>query len=229
MFLDLDPGVVEIADARDCTDGSPAVQKIEVNYTYNIEEVLSQLSSPLDVTHTVRPEEVFKNMEAWKPAILKEVKGIEVAIEKLAPGTEARRRWLSNPRVQKLPMKFVFTVKPNDKARLDDVNTWFKRKARLVICGNMATDEGHQVYTETAPAEAVRITLGMASKYKWYVAILDVVAAFLKNTTRSLTYRPSGCGSTSTTIRNNGDLSEDGALGPNKGLIRSQRGPHVVG
>ncbi|OLQ05641.1 Retrovirus-related Pol polyprotein from transposon TNT 1-94 [Symbiodinium microadriaticum] len=180
MFLDLNPGVVQVADSRNDADGIPQVSKIEVNYTHNIEEVLSQLSSPLDVTHTVRPEEVFKNMDAWRPAILKEVKGVEVAIEKLAPGTEARRKWLGNPRVQKLPMKFVFTVKPNDKVVLDDRSTWFKRKARLVICGNMATDEGHQVYTETAPAEAVRATLAMASKYKWYVAILDVVAAFLR-------------------------------------------------
>ena len=180
MFLDLDPGVVQVADARNDIDGIPQVSKIEVSYTHNIEDVLSQLSNPLDVTHTVRPEEVFKNMDAWKPAILKEVKGVEVAIERLTPGTEARRKWLGNPRVQKLPMKFVFTVKPNDKAVFADRSTWYKRKARLVICGNMATDEGHQVYTETAPAEAVRATLAMASKYKWYVAILDVVAAFLR-------------------------------------------------
>ncbi|CAE7797915.1 unnamed protein product, partial [Symbiodinium microadriaticum] len=141
MFLDLDPGVVQVADARNDIDGIPQVSKIEVSYTHNIEDVLSQLSNPLDVTHTVRPEEVFKNMDAWKPAILKEVKGVEVAIERLTPGTEARRKWLGNPRVQKLPMKFVFTVKPNDKAVFADRSTWYKRKARLVICGNMATDE----------------------------------------------------------------------------------------
>ena len=72
---------------------------------------MSKLSGPLDVTHTIKPEEVLKNLDVWRPAILKEIKGIEAAIVRLHAGTDERRQWLSKEGAQKLPMKFVFTVK----------------------------------------------------------------------------------------------------------------------
>ncbi|CAE7562101.1 ycf43, partial [Symbiodinium sp. CCMP2456] len=180
LYLDLEPGTVKIADALKNDFGGPQVQKVEVSYTRNIEKILAGLTSPLDVTHTVHPDEVAACLEQWRPAILKEVAGIEGAIEKLHPGTEARKKWLNTPGVQRLPTKFVFTVKPNDKADLQKPETWYKRKARLVICGNFAVNDGSQVYAETAPAEAVRAGLAMSSRNRWCIAILDVVAAFLR-------------------------------------------------
>ena len=177
MYLDLSPGEVEIGTS---SESYPQVYKTEVTYTYNVEEVLRNLTGPLDVTYTVSPDEVMKNLEAWRPAIMKELKGVEEAIVKLTPGSESRQQWLRTPGVQRLPTKFVFTVKPNDKADPQSSSTWYKRKARLVICGNMATNDGSQVYTETAPAEAVRTALALTSRYRWHVAILDVVAAFLR-------------------------------------------------
>eukprot|EP00439_Symbiodinium_sp_Y106_P075260 s873_g14.t2 len=93
-----------------------------------------------------------------------EVKGVEVAIDRLLPGTESRRRWFNNPRAQRLPMKFVFTIKPSGNAVENDPSTWYKRKARLVICGNMATEGDTSLYTETAPAEVVRTPLGRSEK-----------------------------------------------------------------
>ncbi|CAE7767389.1 ycf43, partial [Symbiodinium sp. CCMP2456] len=180
LFLDLSNGVVKIDDAAMDRELTPRLYKTEVSYTPNIEEVLEQLKGPLDVTHAVSPDEVMANLEMWRPSIMKELAGIESAIEKLPPGTEARRRWLSTPGVQRLPMKFVFTVKPNDKAILEDEKTWYKRKSRLVICGNFAVSDGAQVYAETAPAEAVRAGLAVSSRNQWHIAILDVVAAFVK-------------------------------------------------
>ncbi|OLQ12494.1 putative transposon protein [Symbiodinium microadriaticum] len=177
MYLDLSPGEVEIGTS---SESYPQVYKTEVTYTYNVEEVLRNLTGPLDVTYTVSPDEVMKNLEAWRPAIMKELKGVEEAIVKLTPGSESRQQWLRTPGVQRLPTKFVFTVKPNDKADPQSSSTWYKSKARLVICGNMATNDGSQVYTETAPAEAVRTALALTSRYRWHVAILDVVAAFLR-------------------------------------------------
>ncbi|CAE7771761.1 ycf43 [Symbiodinium sp. CCMP2456] len=141
MYLQLEEGTVKIADAVEEENIDPRLNKVEVNYTPKIEEVLSQLTGPLDVTHAVSPDEVLANLEAWRPSILKELAGIEGAIERLPPGSEARRRWLGNPKIQRLPMKFVFTVKPNDKAVVEDKSTWFKRKSRLVICGNFAVNE----------------------------------------------------------------------------------------
>ncbi|OLQ15713.1 putative transposon protein [Symbiodinium microadriaticum] len=180
MYLDLDPGMVRIVDRREGNGELPHIQKTEVVYTPNIEDVLTKLSGPLDVTYTVNPAEVMSCLERWKPAIEKELKSIEVAIERLSPGSEERRKWLNRPGVQRLPTKFVFTVKPNDQAEESNPATWFKRKARLVVCGNMAAEDGAAVYTETAPAEAVRAGLTLATRFRWTVAVLDVVAAFLR-------------------------------------------------
>ena len=180
MYLDLNPGMARIGNLVEASDELPRVQKTEVVYTPNIEDVLAKLSGPLDVTYTVSPSEVMKCLDRWKPAIEKELKSIEVAIERLSPGSEERKRWLNREGVQRLPTKFVFTVKPNDRADESEPSTWFKRKARLVVCGNMATEDGAAVYTETAPAEAVRAGLTIATRFNWTIAVLDVVAAFLK-------------------------------------------------
>ncbi|CAE7845949.1 unnamed protein product, partial [Symbiodinium necroappetens] len=87
LYLDLEPGTVKIADAVEDDFGGPRLQKVEVSYTRNIEQILAGLTSPLDVTRTVHPDEVFACLEQWRPAILKEVAGIEGAIEKLHPGS----------------------------------------------------------------------------------------------------------------------------------------------
>ena len=180
MYLDLEPGLLRIDDSSATTTSKPVMGKTEVVYTRNIEKVLSSLSGPLDVTYTVDPQEVFGNLELWRPAIEKELKSIEIAIDRLPPGSETRKQWLSLPGVQRLPTKFVFTIKPNDKASQSEPETWYKRKARLVVCGNMAAEDGASVYTEAAPAEAVRAGLSLAVKNEWMVAVLDVVAAFLR-------------------------------------------------
>ena len=180
MYLDLNPGMAKLTDSTQFPQELPQARKTEVVYTPDIENVLSALSGPLDVTYTVSPADVMAHLERWKPAIEKELKSIEVAIERLTPGSEARKRWLNRPGAQRLPTKFVFTVKLNDRAVITDPATWYKRKARLVVCGNMAAEDGAAVYTETAPAEAVRAGLTLATRYKWTVAVLDVVAAFLR-------------------------------------------------
>ena len=101
MYLDLEPGCVRIADEVETEAPLPMVCKAEVGFTSNIEGVLEALKVPLDVTHTVNPDEVFANLEVWRPAILKEIKGIEVAIEPLQPGSEARAEWLNKPGIQR--------------------------------------------------------------------------------------------------------------------------------
>ena len=158
----------------------PRVKKAELSYTKDVEEILRNLSGPLDVVYAVSPEEVLMNLDKWEPSIRKEVKGIQEAVRRLLPQTEERAMWFAKKGVQRLPTKFVFTVKPGDNPRPDDPSTWFKRKARLVVCGNMASSSGAELYTEAAPAEAVRASLAMAAEKGWAVGILDVVAAFLR-------------------------------------------------
>ncbi|CAE7203675.1 unnamed protein product [Symbiodinium sp. KB8] len=62
MYLDLDPGCVQIPNETDGEDSPPMVCKTEVSFTHNIEGVLKAL---------------------------KEIQGIEVAIKRLPPGREA--------------------------------------------------------------------------------------------------------------------------------------------
>ena len=165
MFLQVDHGLVSVGNSGEDVGVSKAqAMKVEVNYTYGIEELLKGLTSPLEVTHTVCPREAMAAIESWREAILKELGSVEVAIKRLQVGTEERRRWMSDPRAQRLPTKLVYTVKPNPRAQMGVPSTYYKRKVRLVICGNFATAETQCLYTESAPSEAVRAGLVVTTK-----------------------------------------------------------------
>ena len=123
---------------------------------------------------------MLQDLSVWEPAIRKEVKTVEVAIQRLMKGSPERATWLSRPGIQRLPSKLVFTVKPGDNPDPNDPSTWWKRKARLVVCGNMVGATNDNLYAESAPSEAVRSCLTLACGREWEVGICDVVAAFLK-------------------------------------------------
>ncbi|CAE7210219.1 GIP [Symbiodinium sp. CCMP2592] len=181
MFLEVDRGAVKVGSSLENeVHERPQAMKVEVNYTYGIEKLLSELASPLEVTHTVCPHEAMAAIDLWKEAILKEMSSVEVAIQRLRVGTEERRQWLTDPRAQRLPMKLVFTVKPNSKAQQGVPSTYYKRKVRLVICGNFAAAEAHSLYTESAPSEAVRAGLVITTRNGWSVGVIDIVTAFLR-------------------------------------------------
>ena len=154
--------------------------KTEVSYTYGVENLLEQLQGPLAIVHTVHPREVEENFEKWRGVIVKEIGAIEHATVPLPEGSEVRERWLKQDKCQILPMKLVYTVKPpqGDDPRAQAEK--FRRKARIVLCGNMADADAAEVYAATAPAEVVRATLIHAAKANWQVAVLDITSAFLQ-------------------------------------------------
>ncbi|CAE7325391.1 unnamed protein product [Symbiodinium sp. KB8] len=181
MYLGVDDGQVKIAESESIfTCFQPTMKKIEVGFTKNIERVLSELKGPLEVTHNVDPREVAACLEEWTPAIEKEVNGIMVAVQRLLPGTNECEEWLQRPKAQKLPTKMVFTVKLGEAPTVDDRTTWYRRKARLVVCGNYATSDGSDLYSETAPTESVRMGLLLSRRRRWIVGLIDIVAAFLR-------------------------------------------------
>ncbi|CAE7305023.1 unnamed protein product [Symbiodinium microadriaticum] len=182
MYLNVTDGYVKVEDAAGdfLYRQPPQLAKAELGYVKNVEQKLAALSGPLEVTYQVDPKEVMEHLSLWDDAIRKEIKNIEVAIIRLQRGDPAREDWLSKPAVQRLPAKFVFTIKPNSEAKSGDRTTWYKRKARLVVCGNLARPDTSELYTEAAPAEAVRMSLVLAKQRSWIVGVLDVVAAFLK-------------------------------------------------
>ena len=182
LFMDIDEGMVKIGDDEGVAmEGhQPRICKAEVGYMTNVESILANLTSPLEVTYTVDPREIMQNLTAWEPAIRKEVKTVEIAIQRLLNGTPERTAWLSKPGIQRLPSKLVFTVKPGNNPDPSDPSTWWKRKARLVVCGNLAGSTTDNLYAESAPSEAVRSCLTLTCGRGWEVGICDVVAAFLK-------------------------------------------------
>ena len=92
-----------------------------------------------------RPKGSLGQLRGVATSNREELKSIEVAIDRLQPGSDKKKQRLSLPGVQRLPTKFVFTVQQNDKAKQSEPETWIKRKARLVVCGNMTAEDGASV------------------------------------------------------------------------------------
>ena len=102
-----------------------------------------------------------------------------------------RKQDVASGKGQLIPMKTVFTIKPPDAPTDDQVPVqWFKRKSRIVICGNMASHQPGEVYTNTAPAEVVRAAIALARVFKWNLGMIDVVAAFLQTPLKELRDAP---------------------------------------
>ena len=181
MFLEAENGMIKIGGSvpqQRCE--TPSMKKMEPAFTKDVEDLLNDLVGPLEVTHNVDPREVEANWEKWIPAIMKELTSVSVAIQKLPLGSPERSEWIQRPGAQRLPTKMVYTIKPGDNPDIEDPSTWYKRKARLVVCGNFADRDQSDLYSETAPSEAVRAGLVMSRRRKWAVGLIDVVAAFLR-------------------------------------------------
>ena len=69
-------------------------------------------------------------------------------------------------------MKLVYTVKPPQPDETKPEVEKFKRKARIVLCGNMAEADASEVYSGTAFIRAAR--------EGWCVGVLDITSAFLQ-------------------------------------------------
>ena len=154
--------------------------KTEVRYTYGIEKLLEQLQGPLAIVHTVHPRKVEENFEKWRGVIVKEIGAIEHATVLFSEGSEVPERWLRQDKCQILPMKLVYTVKPPQCEDNGLEAEKFQRKARIILCGNLADADAAEVYAATAPTEVVRATLIHAARAGWDIAVLDITSAFLQ-------------------------------------------------
>ena len=175
-----EPRILKLKPTTSQGEDSLAVFKAEVAYTRNIEALLESLTEPIAVVHTVHPAEALEQLEKWIPAIKKELGAIEHAVVRLKKGSLEREQWLGRSGVQLLPMKLVYTIKPPDQAPTVNGDQLCKRKARAVICGNLADPSDLEVYTGAAPAEVVRAALTLASRFGWSAAVLDIISAFLQ-------------------------------------------------
>ena len=153
-------------------------------YTENVEELLENLKGPLTVTHTVALVEVKKHLAKWIPSLEKEIGNLEGnGTLKRIPLAKAKELQDKGELVI-VPGKTVHTVKPPDPVKANEVSNeeeatpaWFKRKSRMVICGNFIKNEV-EVYAAAANAESVRCALSVAAKKRWLAAISDINQAF---------------------------------------------------
>ena len=141
--------------------------------TEDLESMLESLQKPLDVVHTATLQDVKRNLEKWKPSIYGEMDNLVVTTRTLReiPLQEAKDKAARGELVL-VPSKTVHTVKPPS-----DPPANYKRKTRLVICGNFIKGDV-EVYTAAANAESVRCALGLAAHRQWSAAVCDINAAF---------------------------------------------------
>ncbi|CAE7948545.1 RE2 [Symbiodinium sp. KB8] len=181
MFLPLEDGepqVVPKVMIASC-DGIPTVAKTEVTFTKNIEELLDSLEGPLTIVHTVDPAEASQCFSRWEQAAKKEIKSFDAAAKKVSFKDRQIAMDLREGRAKLVPMKIVYTVKPPSEEAVANGEK-YRRKVRIVACGNMVADNGEETYAGAAPAEVVRSSLSVSSLNGWDAAVLDVTAAFLQ-------------------------------------------------
>ena len=162
------------------TNDEPEVMDIVVKALEGLKKEEEELRSSTEVekdeeqilqTKIVSAKEVEMNLEDWKAPMKKELDTIveeKGAITRLNPAS-TRELLENNPRVQVLPGKGVFTIKPGRK-----------RKCRLVVCGNYGeSHEAMPLFAGGTDVVALRLALKEAAVRGWQGGTVDVKGAFL--------------------------------------------------
>ena len=156
-------------------DAEVYAKKAEVATTPNLEGVLSGLTEPLCVTHTASQSEVRDHLQRWKSAVKKELDSLKGPGVLISHYGEEARRLLADPGTSVIPLKGVFTA----KAPAHNATDLFRRKCRLVACGNQTPfTDVESLYASGAPAELVRAALVEASGHRWEAFTCDIRSAF---------------------------------------------------
>ena len=140
------------------------------------EQLLELLEGDLQVVHTVPLSQVKPVVGRWHAAIRKELDNLinGGTLEEIS--REEVRRLEKQGVLRLVPSKSVFTLKPPGGG-----DGKFKRKYRLVLCGNFAAPEEMfgSLYAGGATAETLRTILALAALRKWFGATADITGAFL--------------------------------------------------
>ena len=153
----------------------PRLNKTAPTTTKGIEDLLSSLTEPLGVVHTVDAAEVRQHLPRWRAAVLKELESLlRLGAIKRHQGRDARR-YLEHTRVQPIPSKVVWTVKPPEAGS----DSFFKRKARIVACGNFEAATDEQVFASGTTVEVLRLSLTSCAQRRWSAGAADIRTAFL--------------------------------------------------
>ena len=146
----------------------------ETEATPEIEEMLQALVMPIDTVHGVELQEVKRHLEKWRESIQKEIEVLETSGTLRRISLSEAKRLAEAGEIVLVPSKTVHTIKPPSAGSGSQM---YKRKTRMVICGNYVSNEV-EVYTAAANAESVRVALSLAAHRRWFGAVTDVNSAF---------------------------------------------------
>ena len=151
----------------------PRIKKAEPEYTKNIEGLLDGLKAAVDVVRKVSPEEARANLGVWKEPIAEEFEVVEKGFE----GTtwaEIKKKFDIDDILQ-VPAKIVYTIKPPKPGS----HKLYRRKARIVACGNMIDEQLAECFASSAAGETLRCLLVEVGRRSWLVGAVDVTGAFM--------------------------------------------------
>ncbi|CAE7240501.1 unnamed protein product [Symbiodinium sp. CCMP2592] len=179
MFYKLDEAIDYMNELLAVSDNTRQQNRVNLmrmavghNTSENVEEMLRSLDKPLETVHTVDLQEVKRHLQEWTPSIAKEVQTLEGSgTLRGLPLQEAKEKAAKGELVL-VPAKTVHTAKPPGEG-----DGLFKRRSRIVICGNYIHNEV-EVYTASTNAESVRCSLSYGAKRRWHGAVTDVNSAF---------------------------------------------------
>ena len=154
-----------------------------------VECLLETLPSPLKVVYTVALDEVKQYVSRWAEAIHKEADAL-IKAAALVPLTPQQQKDLERSgKLVVLPAKGVFTIKPPDvETTVDEKGqplppghpNFFKRKARLVICGNFQGKQAKEdSYAGGCQTDTLRAMLAHCAAMGWCLASTDIRNAFI--------------------------------------------------
>ena len=122
-------------------------------------------------TTVVSLDEVRKNVEVWKSAMMNEYRSLTEETHAIEPIDE---KDLDDQQVELVPGKLVCTLKAGPNGG--------KRKCRAVICGNLLDDEKDPCpnsYASGAGGLLIRATVKHGVEQGWGITTTDVKTAFL--------------------------------------------------
>ena len=140
------------------------------------EQLLDSLQDDLQVTHTVPLQQVKPVADRWSKAIQKEILNLfNTGTLKKIKLTDAKKMEAQGL-LRLVPSKGVFTLKPPAEK-----GGGFKRKYRLVLCGNFVdpADAQGSLYAGGVGAETLRSILTTTSSRSWKGATTDITSAFI--------------------------------------------------
>ena len=140
------------------------------------EDLLKSLEGELQVVHTVPLSQVKPVVDRWHAAIRKELDNLFNGGTLVEISREEARRLERQGALRLVPSKGVHTLKPPANK-----SEKYKRKYRLVLCGNFAAPEEQfgPLYAGGASAETFRTVLAVAAGKGWLGATADITGAFL--------------------------------------------------